>query len=229
MAFFSRRKKQDPVSDPEPAQEEAVDTAEAATSDGPRDISLVDSVDGMHNFGVLHLPKKPGIRVQFTINKRTRTAIGALVQFEGSAVTLNLYAAPKNTGLWHDIREELSSTVSGSGGTASFREGPFGPEIEAMVPKKDVNEIRHVRYVGFDGPRWFLRATIEGDAVTNADVRAIVDDYFREIVVDRGSEPHPARDLLELEMPDSARERVEAKLGKLPGIKTRGPELPELA
>lgn len=229
MAFFSRRKKQE--SEPTDVVEESTEVAgeDAPAQRGPRDISEVESVEGMHNFGVLHLPKKSGVRVQFTINKRTRAAIGALVQFAGTSVTLNVYAAPKHTALWPDVRDELAETVTGDGGTANFREGPFGPEIEAMVPKKGVNEIRHVRYVGFDGPRWFLRATVEGEAVSSAEARETVYEYFDEIVVDRGAEPHPVRDLLELEMPESAQERVEAKLGKIPAGKTRGPELPELA
>lgn len=224
MALFSRRKKSAPEEEPQ----ETVETSAEPVTTGPFDITDVDSVEGMHNFGVLNLPMEPGTRVQFTINKRTRAAMGALVQMAGSTLSINVYAAPKSAGLWPDIRDELSETIVAGGGTANFREGPFGPEIEAMVPKKEVNEVRHVRYVGVDGPRWLLRAAIEGEAVSNADTRELVYAYLRKVVVDRGSDPYPVRDQLELTMPDSARARVEEKLGKPVQRKARGPELPEL-
>lgn len=206
--------------------QEVVETVPAP--EGPFDITSVDSVDDMHDFGVLYLPKESGVRVQFTINKITRGAMGALVQFAGSALTFNVYAAPKTAALWPDVRDELAESITSGGGTATFREGPFGPEVEAVIPKKDVNELRHVRYVGVDGPRWFLRVTIEGEAVTNQVARDAAYAYMKQAVVDRGSEPHPVRDLLELTMPEAAKTRVEEKLGKPAERKPRGPELPEL-
>lgn len=223
MALFSSRKKS--AEEPDEDLRETAD--EEPSTEGPFDIADA-GVDDMHDFGVLHLPREPGVRVQFTINKRTRSAMGALVQMGASSTTLNVYAAPKTAGLWPDIRDELADSITSSGGTANFREGPFGPEIEALIPKKEVNEVRHVRYVGVDGPRWFLRAAIEGEAVTNAEARNSIYDYMRRIVVDRGSDPHPVRDLLELTMPESAKTRVEEKLGRRVERKPRGPELPEL-
>lgn len=225
MALFSRRKKSAPAVEPQ----ETVETAAEPVTTGPFDINDVETVEGMHNFGVLNLPMEPGVRVQFTINKRTRAAMGALAQLAGSSISINVYAAPKSAGLWPDIRDELAESITKGGGTANFREGPFGPEVEAMIPKKEVNEVRHVRYVGVDGPRWFLRAALEGEAVTNADTRELAYDYLRKVVVDRGNDPYPVRDQLELTMPDSAKARVEEKLGKPVQRKTRGPELPELA
>lgn len=224
MALFSRRKNVAPSDEPQ----ETVETSAEPVTTGPFDIADVDSVEGMHNFGVLNLPFENGVRVQFTINKRTRGAMGTLVQLANSSLTISAYAAPKSASLWPDVRDELAESVVDGGGTANFREGPFGPEVEVMVAKKEVNEVRHVRYVGVDGPRWLLRATIEGEAVSNADTRELVYSYLRQVVVDRGDSPHPVRDQLELTMPDSAKARVEEKLGKPLESKPRGPELPEL-
>ncbi|AZQ76386.1 DUF3710 domain-containing protein [Flaviflexus ciconiae] len=230
MGLFSRKKRQNAepaVADS--AQESAESAVETPATDGPFDIAEAPSVEGMHNFGVLYLPKQQGVRVQFTINKRTRAAMGALVQMLGSSLTLNVYAAPKTAGLWPDVRDEMVDSITKDGGSANFREGPFGPEVEATIPKKDVNEVRHVRYIGVDGPRWFLRAAVEGQAVMNTETREAIYDYLRKVVVDRGSEAHPVRDLLALDMPEAAQQRVEEKLGKVPVKKPRGPELPELA
>ncbi|AZN29104.1 DUF3710 domain-containing protein [Flaviflexus salsibiostraticola] len=182
----------------------------------------------MLDLGVLHLPRESGVRVQFTINRATRSAIGALVQMVGSSVTLTVLAAPKSDTLWPDMRDELVESITSGGGTASFREGPFGPEVEALIPKPEVNETRHVRLVGVDGPRWMLRAEIVGQAVMDSEAREAVYDYLRRVVVDRGSDPHPVRDVIELTMPESAQIRVDEKLGRPVVRRPNGPELPEL-
>lgn len=223
MALFSRRRKTDAV-------DEAQDSVEQpeSTTDGPFDIADAASVEGMLDLGVLHLPRESGVRVQFTINRATRSAIGALVQMVGSSVTLTVLAAPKSDTLWPDMRDELVESISSGGGTASFREGPFGPEVEALIPKPEVNETRHVRLVGVDGPRWMLRAEIVGQAVTDSEARQTVYDYLRRVVVDRGSDPHPVRDVIELTMPESAQLRVDEKLGRPVVRRPGGPELPEL-
>lgn len=223
MALFSRRRKTDAVDE----AQDSVERPEPAT-DGPIDIADAESVEGMLDLGVLHLPRESGVRVQFTINRATRSAIGALVQMVGSSVTLTVLAAPKSDTLWPDMRDELVESITSGGGTASFREGPFGPEVEALIPKPEVNETRHVRLVGVDGPRWMLRAEIVGQAVTDSEARESVYDYLRRVVVDRGSDPHPVRDVIELTMPESAQIRVDEKLGRPVVRRPNGPELPEL-
>lgn len=223
MALFSRRRKTDSVDE----VQDSVERPEPAT-DGPFDIADAESVEGMLDLGVLHLPRESGVRVQFTINRATRSAIGALVQMVGSSVTLTVLAAPKSDTLWPDMRDELVESITSGGGTASFREGPFGPEVEALIPKPEVNETRHVRLVGVDGPRWMLRAEIVGQAVTDSEAREAVYAYLRRVVVDRGSDPHPVRDVIELTMPESAQIRVDEKLGRPVVRRPNGPELPEL-
>ena len=71
MALFSRRKKSAPAVEPQ----ETVETAAEPVTTGPFDINDVETVEGMHNFGVLNLPMEPGVRVQFTINKIGRAHV----------------------------------------------------------------------------------------------------------------------------------------------------------
>jgi hypothetical protein len=60
---------------------------------------------------------------------------------------------------------------------------------------------RLARFVGVDGPRWFLRGVIGGAATSDVDAAAKVEDLFRSIVVVRGGSPMPPRDLIPLKMP----------------------------
>lgn len=194
---------------------------------GPWDVD--EAPDGVErlDFGALKLPSGHDCRVQLTIDRKSRKALGAIVQSPNAAMQVNVYAAPKTAELWPDLREELVESVSSEGGSASYREGPFGPEIEARIPRKDVAGVRHVRYVGVDGPRWFLRATIEGVAVTNAAEREKLYEVLRGAVVDRGTEPHPARDLLTLTIPKTAQSQLDEQMG-VPDLPKRGPEITEI-
>ncbi|MGB4135503.1 MAG: DUF3710 domain-containing protein, partial [Microbacterium sp.] len=59
------------------------------------------------------------------------------------------------------------------------------------------------RFVGVDGPRWFLRGVIGGDAASDPAAAEQVEDLFRSIVVVRGATPMPPRDLIPLKMPQT--------------------------
>jgi hypothetical protein len=61
-----------------------------------------------------------------------------------------------------------------------------------------------VRFIGVDGPRWFLRGVISGDAAVNPEAASHVEDLFRSVVVVRGNTPMPPRDLIPLHMPANA-------------------------
>ena len=76
---------------------------------------------------------------------------------------------------------------------------------------------RIVRFVGVDGPRWFLRGVISGEGAVEPAAAAVVEDLFRSVVVVRGGAPMPPRDLLPLHMPaDSGVEGGGA--GAAPGV-----------
>ena len=89
------------------------------------------------------------------------------------------------------------------GGTVSEVEGPFGLEVSATVPVQSGSSFssRKVRFVGIDGPRWFLRAVIGGPAATSSEAAEIIHTMIRRVVVVRGSTPLPPRDLLPLRVP----------------------------
>ncbi len=117
------------------------------------------------------------------------------------------FAAPRSTGLWHEIREQIAEQVQRQGGRVSERDGVFGPELVAEIPvappQGAPGETRVARFVGVDGPRWFLRGVIAGDAAVKPEAAALVEDLFRSIVVVRGNVPMPPRDLIPLRMPSA--------------------------
>jgi len=67
-----------------------------------------------------------------------------------------------------------------------------------------------VRFVGIDGPRWFLRAMLMGPIAVNATKAAPFEDALRAIIVVRGSEPLPVREPVPLQLPKEAADQLGA-------------------
>lgn len=100
--------------------------------------------------------------------------VAATVVLRDSAVQLQAFAAPKNEGIWGEVREEIASGITQQGGIIDEVEGPLGWELRAQVPVQlpdGTNGVQLVRFVGVDGPRWFLRGVISGQGAVQPQAR----------------------------------------------------------
>ena len=95
-----------------------------------------------------------------------------------SAVQLQAFAAPKNEGIWGEVREEIASGITQQGGIIDEVEGPLGWELRAQVPVQlpdGTNGVQVVRFVGVDGPRWFLRGVISGQGAVQPQAAGLLE------------------------------------------------------
>ena len=44
-----------------------------------------------------------------------------------------MFAAPRSSGIWTEVREEIAGSLRESGGEAQEDTGPFGPELHARL------------------------------------------------------------------------------------------------
>jgi hypothetical protein len=93
-----------------------------------------------------------------------------------------------------------------------------------------------VRFVGIDGPRWFLRAVFLGRAAVEPDPNDALHLLVRQTIVVRGTSAMAPRDPLPLTLPaqpvtaeDAAEEAIEAaeRFTALDPFE-RGPEITEI-
>ena len=92
------------------------------------------------------------------------------VRHQLSELQLQAFAAPKRSGLWDEVRGEIATEIGGTSGQSAEREGPFGTELVAHVPAEQgqpASGMRPIRFVGVDGPRWFLRGLFARAAAAN--------------------------------------------------------------
>jgi len=149
------------------------------------------------------LPRE-GLHLRLEVEEETQRVVAVGLDYAESTLQVQPFAAPRSSGLWHEIREQIGDQINRQGGRTTLRDGVFGPELLAEIPVASpgtAGETRIARFVGVDGPRWFLRGVIAGDAAVKPEAAALVEDLFRSIVVVRGSAPMPPRDLIPLRMP----------------------------
>lgn len=211
MGIFGRRKKEtaeaveEETTPVELEGEPGVDRPWEREHDGPFDIGERDSLSGRLDLGSLRVPAVPGMEMRLDVDKKTSTIVGLTCTIQTSKLQLQAFAAPRSEGLWDEIRRGLAEGISGAGGASQIDpDGVMGKELVAQMRTQDANG-RTVttanRFIGVDGPRWFLRAVINGPAATDAAQLAVVRKFLRAVVVNRGDDPRPPREVLTLTAP----------------------------
>jgi hypothetical protein len=187
----------------------------ASEGSGPWDVEEpypdVDRVD----LGSLRVPVGPDYEIQLVMADQQGAWV--TVRLGGSEMQIQAFAAARNGALWDDVRTEISAEVLGAAGHSEERPGPFGIELLAEVPAEagqpgpSTSGMRLVRFIGVDGPRWFLRGLFTGPAAAGGEQARVLEGVFRDIVVVRGEHPVPPRDILELRLPPEARQAFEGQ------------------
>lgn len=162
------------------------------------------------DLGSLKIPILNGVEVRVDVGPDGQV-IAATLSYAGSEAQVGVFAAPRTTSIWDEIRKEIRGSISQQGGTAEENKGRFGKELVGRVPVQ--NGFQSVRFIGVDGPRWFLRGLFTGAAATDPAKASLLEDAVRNIVVVRGSSPMPVRDPLPLTLPKEVAEQAEATRG----------------
>jgi hypothetical protein len=187
------------------------------------------------DLGALRLPARPGTELRVDLNPQQKV-VGATLRHGESLLQVSAFAAPRAGGIWDEVRADLARNASGQGASLKAVEGPFGTELAGTVmaapPPRPEDPTptpvrRPARFLGVDGPRWFLRAMITGPAAVEPEAAAVLEDVFADIVVVRGNEPMPVREQLPLTLPAQAaaqlaRQQEQATGGTPPGSTPSG-------
>ena len=178
----------------------------APRPDGPWDVSEVaEPGEGRVDLGGLFVPGVEGMELRVEV--AGDAIVAATVVLRDSAVQLQAFAAPKREGIWGEVREEIASGITQQGGIIDEVEGPLGWELRAQVPVQlpdGTGGVQVVRFVGVDGPRWFLRGVISGQGAVQPQAAGLLEQIFRDTVVVRGEGPMAPRDPIVLKLPNDA-------------------------
>lgn len=177
---------------------------------GPWDVEdeNVPDYDEYLDMGSYYLPFLKGIELRVKANRATQQVLGTTITYGSSSVEIEAFAAPKTLGLWDDVRADLIEANK----DAKEVEGVFGTELALPVTVKGGRKVL-TRIVGVDGPRWMLRGIFSGKAATDpeGEEAKALNQFFADIVVERGDNPLAPRDLIPMHPPVVPAERKAAK------------------
>lgn len=215
------------------------DSAEPAASpprsraSGPWDISEMPdpAAGGRVDLGGLWIPAFDGLEIRVEGDQETGAVLSVTLVYEDSAVQVQPFAAPRSGGIWDEVRAELAASLTSQGGTADVVEGPLGPELRAKVPVRRPNGssgVEAARFLGVDGPRWFLRGAFTGRAAAAPTADEPLLQVFQDIVVVRGTAAMAPRDPIPLVLPQEATHGQEDQVEETLSPFERGPEITEV-
>lgn len=248
--MFRRRRSEQPAPDEvlEPESTSAPDSAVEAVaapgaslsgfdrSDGPYDLDEVPD-DGLTrlDLGGLQVPGVDGMELRLEVDEAADQVVAVTIVHGDSAVQLTVFAAPRSDGIWDDVRGEIRAGLA-SQGLVEEAPGEFGTELHASLPLTGPDGrslMQPVRFVGVDGPRWFLRGLFSGAGARESAAAAPLEAVLRASVVVRGNEAMAPGDPLPLHVPTAVPEGITRKEDGTEGRPTlpppeRGPEITEI-
>ena len=192
------------------AEVEVFDDSKSAPAEradtGPLDETEASPVRPYVDLGGVKILPRDGLHLRLEVEEGSKRVVAVGLDFAKSTLQVQPFAAPRSTGLWNEIREQITEQIQKQGGTTSEVDGPFGPEVRAEIPVMvgDAQSSRLARFIGVDGPRWFLRGVIAGEATVDPDAAEKIEELFRSVVVVRGTTPMAPRDLIPLTMPKAS-------------------------
>ena len=194
------------------------------------------------DLGAILLPGVQGMELRMEIDKATDVVSAASILLDGSSLQVQAFAAPRTEGIWDEIRAEIAESVTQQGGSVDDLPGPFGRELLARLPVRTPEGRtghRPARFIGADGPRWFVRGVHHrprGGRPGGRDRRS--SSCSPGIVVVRGTDARaaprpahaarcPARRTPSLESRPSRRPEPTSRRADFDPL-TRGPEITEI-
>jgi hypothetical protein len=176
-----------------------------APTTGPYDIADAPD-DGLArlDLGGIQVPVPDGVEIRLEVDQESGVVVAAVAVLGPNALQIGAFAAPKKNGIWADVVQEIAEGLRSAGGSADVVDGTWGRELRAKIPMEGPSGQRSVqsaRFVGVDGPRWFLRGLFQGPAATDPGQARRLEDVLRGVVVVRGGEAMAPRDPIPLHMP----------------------------
>jgi hypothetical protein len=173
-----------------------------APTTGPYDVRDAPDDDVPRiDLGALRIPVQDGTDLRVELDEAQQVVAATLAGPHGT-MQIGVFAAPRNEGIWDEVRAEIAESMRGQRKTAATTEpdGPWGTELHGSLPETG-GQFVPVRFVGIDGPRWFLRALFAGPVANDRARAATFEKVLHDVVVVRGTEPLPVRDPVPLRLP----------------------------
>jgi len=195
--------------------DEADAVAEPPRPQGPwdaADLPAEDAADRV-DLGALRVQVPEGVELRVDLDPQGAVTAATLVRGE-EVMQLGVFAAPRTEPIWDEVRDEIAQSLRSTGGAASEVAGAYGTELHARIPTEQPGVFAPARFVGVNGPRWFLRALVSGPRAAAGEDDPALAAALRGVVVVRGPDAMPPREALPLRLPKEAQASAEQALAE---------------
>ena len=130
----------------EPVEETAEEAAsEASAPQGPYDVDDVADDDGTEriDLGSLLITPSPNRELRLQVDEASQAVQAVLLAGPDGALELRAFSASRNGDLWSEVRPQLAADMARRGGTATEREGRFGPELACQLSVQSSDGAHH--------------------------------------------------------------------------------------
>ena len=178
----------------------------AAPSDrsehGPFDVDEIGLLTPYLDFGSIRIAPRQGLQIRADVDDSSKKIVALTLELAGHRLQVQAFAASKSDGLWFDTLTALESGLAAQGGRSERKPGLLGIELHATVAVEIAGrpEVRNSRFIGVDGPRWFLRGVINSPGLDDYHYAKLI-EVFRSTAVSRGDLAMPPGELLPLKLP----------------------------
>jgi hypothetical protein len=189
---------------------------------GPYDVDAVPD-DGVSrlDLGSLRVPNLPGTAVQVEAAPNGQI-VRVQLENQGTRLQLAAYAAPRSEGIWDEVRDEIRTSLLGTGAKVVEVDSDYGLALAARVGGSAGAPVTELRHLGVDGPRWFVHAVFAGPGAVDPSAAAPLWTALRGLVVDRGAEARPVKEPLPLRLPPELAARLAEMAARQGGAETPG-------
>ncbi len=202
---------------------------EDVRSDGPFDESeaVFEGINRV-DLGGLLIAVPPGVEIQVQADQASGRITALTLKDGNSGMQIHPYAARKSGGMWDEVRTTIIKSINEAGGLVEEVPGPWGIELNAQIQAQGESPgLQPARFVGIDGPRWFLRAVFLGQGARDQAAAKRLTDCLRSAVVVRGDSAMAPGAPIVLTLPKQVEKSAEVSDREVPNPFERGPEITE--
>jgi hypothetical protein len=83
--------------------------------DGPLDESEANPVRPYVDLGGVKILPREGLHLRLEVEEETQRVVAVGLDYANSTLQVQPFAAPRSSGLWHEIREQIAEQVNRQG------------------------------------------------------------------------------------------------------------------
>ena len=172
---------------------------------GPFDVEEIGLLTPYLDFGSLRISPQPNVTIKADIDDNSKRVVSLSLETMGHRLQIQAFAASRSEGLWASTMNAIETGIKAQGGVAEQLAGALGPELKVQTTITDNGQrmLRESRFIGVDGPRWFLRGVLTGPELYSQTSYMSLIALFRQVAVSRGDVAMPPGDLLPITLPQS--------------------------